>query len=407
MKYTYKISDHANSEVFSGLKKDIEYLYPEFPFEKEIKDADGSRTDFFRCEKTGECIAAELSYANNNIVLTADIAMPELADKYKLDKAESRERETGYINFDLKGIIHALFCTPFGVKLFAVPLILVVLSLLRFSGRVNLYDILALGAGAAMGMYAVILYCGGLLMIPTIILALWLAEKKDDLSYKAPLFVFMIFSELHLLIFYFYEFSGIRVSDLLFIVPYLIWGAPYVLLMLYLFLLPVIIADECVSRKHKKIYGKRAKGRQSAIWWSGTAAAMCAILIVFCVVSSSVEYSKEQQIAAEENISTHAAIDPLLGKHEKAMRTVSDYAAEYNYYDWYCCPDESVKDEWQEIFADESEYIFDYELKDNGLCFTVYVKDGEGKGRYFVRFEDGDIYVNGELFRERSVEYSV
>ena len=83
MKYTYKISEHANSEVFAALKRDIEYLYPEFPFEKEIKDADGSRTDFFRCAQTGESIAAELSYANNNIVVTSDVCMVELADKYK------------------------------------------------------------------------------------------------------------------------------------------------------------------------------------------------------------------------------------------------------------------------------------------------------------------------------------
>lgn len=128
MKYTYKISEHANSEIFSGLKKDIEYLYPEFVFEKEIKDADGSRTDFFRCEETGENIAAELSYANNNIVLTADIAMPELAEKYKIDKSEAHENDRG-ISFDFKGIIRALFCTPLGIKLFVVPLALLVLFL--------------------------------------------------------------------------------------------------------------------------------------------------------------------------------------------------------------------------------------------------------------------------------------
>ena len=407
MKYTYKISEHANSEIFSGLKKDIEYLYPEFVFEKEIKDADGSCTDFFRCEETGENIAAELSYANNNIVLTADIVMPELADKYKIDKSESRERETGYINFDFKGFFHALFCTSLGIKLFAVPLALIVLGFIYgiFQGGFGLYGVVSL---TAIGIYGSVLYCGGLFIIPTIALAFWLAVKKDNLSYKVPLLVFMIFSELHLLIFYCHEFSGIRVGDLLFIVPYLIWGAPYVLIVLYIFLLPVIIADECVSRKHKKIYGKRAKGRQSAIWWSGTAAAMCAILIVFCVVSSSFEYSKEQDIAAEESISTYAVIDPLLEKHEKAMRTVSDYAAEHNYYDWYCCPDESVKDEWQELFGDESEYIFIYYMFDDydSPCFCVHI-NGEGRGRYDIRFEGEAIYVNDELFNKEEVGFTV
>lgn len=409
MKYTYKISEHANSEIFSGLKKDIEYLYPEFVFEKEIKDADGSRTDFFRCEETGENIAAELSYANNNIVLTADIAMPELAEKYKIDKSEARENDRG-ISFDFKGIIRALFCTPFGIKLFAVPLALIVLSAgyaIIWDGG-DMYGVWISIFSAVLGIYESALYCGGLLIIPTIILALWLAESKDDLRYKAPLPVFMVFAELHLLIFYCHEFSGIRVGDLLFIVPYLILAAPYVLLMLYVFSLPVIIADECVSGKHKKIYGKRAKGWQSAIWWSGTVVAMCAVFIAFVAVSSYIENSKVQDIAAEESVSTYEVIDPLLEKHEKAMRTVSDYAAEHNYYDWYCCPDESVKDEWQELFGDESEYIFSYYMFDDydSPCFCVHI-NGEDRGRYDIRFKGEDIYVNDELFNEEEVGFSV
>lgn len=414
MKYTYKISEHANSEIFSGLKKDIEYLYPEFVFEKEIKDADGSRTDFFRCEETGENIAAELSYANNNIVLTADIAMPELAEKYKIDKAGFRENDNNIsfegISFDFKGIIHALFCTSLGIKFFAVPLALIVLAAgySIFWDNGDMYAVLTSISSAVLGIYESALYCGGLLIIPTIILALWLAESKDDLRYKAPLPIFMVFAELHLLIFYCHEFSGIRVGDLLFIVPYLILVAPYILLMLYFFLLPVIIADECISGKHKKIYGKRAKGRRSAVWWSGTAAAMLAVLIVFCGISSYIENSKEQQIAAEESISTYEVIGPLLEKHEKAMRTVSDYAAEHNYYDWYCCPDESVKDEWQELFGDESEYIFSYYMFDDydSPCFCVHI-NGEGRGRYDIRFEGEDIYVNEGLFNREEVGFTV
>lgn len=411
MKYTYKISEHANSEIFSGLKSDIGYLYPEFVFEKEIKDADGSCTDFFRCEETGENIAAELSYANNNIVLTADIAMPELADKYKIDKSEARENDRG-ISFDFKGIIRALFCTPLGIKLFVVPLALLVLFLVYdLFGGGGLCGIFAIVSAAVGLLYVNILYCGGLFAIPTAALAWWLAVKKNNLSYKAPLFIFMIFSELHLLIFYYYDLNVIRVDDLedlFFTVLYLIYMAPYVLAVMYLYLLPVIIADEVVSRKHKKIYGKRAKGWQSAIWWSGTAAAMLAVLIVFCGISSYIENSKEQQIAAEESISTYEVIGPLLEKHEKAMRTVSDYAAEHNYYDWYCCPDESVKDEWQELFGDESEYIFSYYMFDDydSPCFCVHI-NGEGRGRYDIRFEGEDIYVNEGLFNREEVGFTV
>ena len=413
MKYTYKISEHANSEIFSGLKSDIGYLYPEFVFEKEIKDADGSCTDFFRCEETGENIAAELSYANNNIVLTADMAMPELAEKYKIDKSEARENDNGIsfegIGFDFKGIIRALFCTSLGIKLFAVPLALIVLSAgyaIIWDGG-DMYGVWISIFSAVGLLYVNILYCGGLFAIPTAALAWWLAVKKNNLSYKAPLFIFMIFSELHLLIFYCHGFSGLYIDDLAWIASSILLNLPYVLIMLYFFLLPVIIADEIVSRKHKKIYGKRAKGWQSAIWWGGTMVAMCAVLIVFGAVSSYIEISKVQDIAAEESISTYEVIDPLLEKHEKAMRTVSDYAAEYNYYDWYCCPDESVKEEWQELFVDESEYIFHYRLDDyDSPSFSVYI-NGEGRGRYDIRFEGEEIYVNEGLFNREEVGFSV
>ncbi len=412
MKYTYKISEHANSEIFSGLKKDIEYLYPEFVFEKEIQDADGSRTDFFRCEETGENIAAELSYANNNIVLTADIAMPELADKYKIDKSEARENDRG-ISFDFMGIIRALFCTPLGIKLFVVPLALLVLFLVYslFWGSWWLYEVFASVFAVVELICVSVLYCGGLFVIPTAALAWWLAVKKNNLSYKAPLFIFMIFSELHLLIFYYYGLNDIRADDLydlFFAVKYFIYMVPYILAVMYLYLLPIIIADEVVSRKHKKIYGKRAKGWQSAIWWSGTVVAMYAVFIAFVAVSSYIENSKVQDIAVEESVSTYEVIDPLLEKHEKAMRTVADYAAEHNYYDWYCCPDESVKDEWQELFGDESEYIFSYYMFDDydSPCFCVHI-NGEGRGRYDIRFESEAIYVNDELFNKEEVGFTV
>lgn len=414
MKYTYKISTHANSEIFAKLKNDIKEFYPDFKFEKEIKDADGSCTDFFRCEETGENIAAELSYANNNIVLTADMAMPELADKYKIDKSEARENDNGIsfegISFDFKGIIRALFCTPLGIKLFAVPLALIVLSAgyaIIWDGG-DMYGVWISIFSVVGLLYVSILYCGGLLFIPTAALAWWLAVKKNNLSYKAPLFVFMIFSELHLLIFYFYGFSGLYTDDLAWIVLFILMNLPLFLIILYLSLLPIIITDEVVSRKHKKIYGKRAKGWQSAIWWGGTAAAMLAVLIVFGAVSSYIENSKVQDIAVEESISTYEVIGSLLEKHEKAMRTVSDYAAEHSYYDWYCCPDESVKDEWQELFVDDSEYIFSYYMLDcyDSPCFCVHI-NGEGRGSYDIRFEGEDIYVNGKLFTKDEVGFSV
>lgn len=419
MKYTYKISEHANSEVFAALKRDIEYLYPEFPFEKEIKDADGSRTDFFRCAQTGESIAAELSYANNNIVVTSDVCMVELADKYKDAKAEPYEKKPSYISFDFnfKRIPHALFRTPFGVKLFVAPLILFALSfiveLFRFGGvdllsGNSLWGVISAEFLGAISIFlAIAAYGGGLMFIPSALLSGWLAEKKGHFLYKVPLSAFLLFSELHFLIFYCYNIYDFRDISAIFGI-YLIRLLPYILIELYLMNLPIIIADEFAARKHKKIYGERAHGWQSAIWWSGTAAAMLAMSVVFAAVSSSIGSTKENDIAVKENVNVHAAVGSLLEEHEAAMRTVADYAVAHDYYDWYCCPDESVKNEWLELFEDESEYIFDYELEYyDGFRFNVFVRYGEGNGHYSIRFDGEDIYVNGTLFNEKEAEYYI
>lgn len=173
--------------------------------------------------------------------------------------------------------------------------------------------------------------------------------------------------------------------------------------MLYLLFLPIIIADECLARRHKRYCGKRW---QSAVWWSGTAAVMFTVMIAFAAVSSAAYRAEQEEIAAKYSARTHAAVEPLLDKHEAAMRTVYDYALANDYHDWYNCPDESVKNEWQELFLDDSEYIFEYELEnDYGFCFDVYVRDGEGKGHYRINYDGECFNVNEETF-EGKVEFA-
>lgn len=261
MKYTYKISEHANSELFAKLKKDIEYIYPEFTFEKETKDADGSCVAFFRSSETGECIAAELSYANNNIMVTSDIRMVDLAEKYKSAPAEEK---TNYIDF--RQMLNAVLGTPMGKKAFLVPVVIIVLTFILNSvlkGRIDTFFIaeyfeVLLGAASL-----IIVYGGGLMFIPSVLLSGWLAEKKNHYLYKVPLSAFMLFAELHMLIFYCYDysFSG---SDILQVSLFLLLGLPHIVLPLYIILLPLIITDELAAKKHEKLCGKRITGWQSA-----------------------------------------------------------------------------------------------------------------------------------------------
>lgn len=396
--YTYKIYDRADSEIFSQLKKDIAQMYPEFSEKRDSREGDGSLTAFFTCEKTGEKIAAELSYANGNIVVTSDIPMEELSKKY-FTKPKAESCDTGLI--DLHSI--NLF-TPMGIKLIIVPSAILILSIaaniLLYGSLYGYFDEL-LYALEIMAV-AVLQLCGGIMFIPAAALSLWLAENKSTNAYKLPLVAFPVFAELHAIVFYFYDFYDY--AGISYVALYLFGGAMLLVSQLptvYILLLPLIITDEIAAVKHEAVYGKRMSFWQSASYWICTAVVMLAVCIGFFMIGSSDKHDDYFYFDGPESRYqyTDEVIPPLLAEYGSHMRTVADYAVSHNYYDWYCCPDESVKDSWQALFEDSDRYIFDYELTDRSSCdFRIYVNGGNGEGFWTVGFDDEYIYVNGTIY---------
>ena len=392
--YTYKIYDRADSEIFSQLKKDIAQMYPEFSEKRESKEGDGSQTAFFTCDRTGESIAAELSYANRNIVVTSDICMEKLSEKYSA-AARPVKPDTGLID-----IFHSIsLYSPMGIKLIVVPAVLVIIAIvfhmLTGSGVYGygfFYDLLYPLAVMAV---AVLQLCGGIMFIPAAALSLWLAENKRSDAYKLPLAAFLVFAELHAMVFYFYDYAGSAYGAL-----YLFGGAMILvsqLLHIYILLLPLIITDEIAAVKHETVYGKRMSFWQSASYWICTAVVMLAVCIGFFMIDPSDDVYFDEPESRYQY--TDEVIPPLLAEYGSHMRTVADYAVSHNYYDWYCCPDESVKGSWQALFEDSDRYIFDYELTDRSNCdFRIYVNGGSGEGFWTVGFDDEYIYVNGTVY---------
>lgn len=398
--YTYKIYNRADSEIFSQLKKDIVQMYPEFSKKRESKEGDGSLTAFFTCDRTGESIAAELSYANGNIVVTSDIPMEELSKKY-FTKPKAESCDTGLI--DLHSI--SLYSTM-GIKLIVVPAVLVIIAIvfnmLTDSGVYGygfFYDLLYPLAVMAV---AVLQLCGGIMFIPAAALSLWLAENKRSDAYKLPLAAFLVFAELHAMVFYFYDFYDY--AGISYVALYLFGGAMLLVSQLptvYILLLPLIITDEIAAVKHEAVYGKRMSFWQSASYWICTAVVMLAVCIGFFMIGSSDKHDDYFYFDEPESRYqyTDEVIPPLLAECGSDMRIVAEYARSHNYYDWYCCPDESVKESWQALFEDSDRYIFDYELTDRSNCdFRIYVNGGNGEGFWTVGFDDEYIYVNGTIY---------
>lgn len=399
--YTYKIYDRADSEIFSQLKRDIAQMYPEFSEKRESKEADGSQTAFFTCNGTGEKIVAELSYANGNIVVTSDIPMEELSKKYSA-AANLTSPDTGLLD-----MLHSTsLYSPMGIKLIVVPAVLVIIAIvfnmLTDSGVYGygfFYDLLYPLAVMAV---AVLQLCGGIMFIPAAALSLWLAENKRSDAYKLPLAAFLVFAELHAMVFYFYDFYDY--AGITYVALYLFGGAMLLVSQLptvYILLLPLIITDEIAAVKHEAVYGKRMSFWQSASYWICTAVVMLAVCIGFFMIGSSDKHDDYFYFDEPESRYQYKdkVIPPLLAECGSDMRIVAEYARSHNYYDWYCCPDESVKESWQALFEDSDRYIFDYELTDRSNCdFRIYVNGGNGEGFWTVGFDDEYIYVNGTIY---------
>lgn len=396
--YTYRICDRADSEIFSQLKKDIAQMYPEFSEKRESKEGDGSRTAFFTCDRTGENIAAELSYANGNIIVTSDIRMEELARKYNSGATEVKAKAD---MFYLSQFISAILRTPMVIKFIVVPAVLVIISIvfymLAYGGLYGFFSeyILYSLSGLAMAM---VKNCGGLMFIPAAMLSLWLAENKSGNAYKLPLSAFLVFEELHAMVFYLYDYADSAYGAMyLFGMVMLLLS---MLLPVYIMLLPLIILDEVASVKHEEIYGKRMSFWQSASYWMNTAVVMLAVCIGFFMFGSLDKENEAFYFDEPESRYqyTEEVIPPLLAEYGSDMRAVADYAVSHNYYDWYCCPDESIKESWQALFEDSGRYVFDYELTDHGCGFNIYVNGGNGEGFWTVGFDDEYIYVNGTVY---------
>lgn len=394
--YTYRIYNRADSEIFSQLKKDIVQMYPEFSEKRESKEGDGSLTAFFTCDRTGESIAAELSYANGNIVVTSDICMEKLSEKYSA-AARPVKPDTGLID-----MLHSInLFTPMGIKLIIVPSAILILSIaanILMNGSLYGYfdDLLYVLEIMAVGMWKT---CGVLMFIPAALLSLWLAENKSTNAYKLPLAAFPVFAELHAIVFYFYYDAGSIYGGLYILSAFifLFWT----LLPVYILLLPLIITDEIAAVKHEAVYGKRMSFWQSASYWICTAVVMLALSMGFFMLGPSDKHDDYFYFDEPESRYQYKdkVIPPLLAECGSDMRIVAEYARSHNYYDWYCCPDESVKESWQALFEDSDRYIFDYELTDHSNCdFRIYVNGGNGEGFWTVGFDDEYIYVNGTIY---------
>lgn len=402
MNYTYTISNHANSSVYLQIKNDIKQLFPDFLFTKENKETDDSKVSFYK-SNDGHFITAELSCENDNIVVISDIRLTQLEKKYGV----SAERQRGQI-FDARQRLNNTLKTPMGIKAVMIPLCLLIIYSTVNSihyGTFSLFeDIINLIESLIYNWPILIEDYKALILIPSVILTDWLAEHRDSIIYKLPLSLSMIVSELFGLILYAYDLDFRYTMFYFPYSPYSIIIILQLITILYILLLPILITDELGAIKREKIFGKRHTAAQSAAWWGSTAAIMLAIFLVFGSINiNNIKRNINDELKADTQDTTPtvniAAVEQLLFKHEDEMRAVMDYSEAHNIYDWYCCPDESMKNEWELLFKDDSSYVFDYNIGSyDRIEFVVYIRNENGGNKYFIRFSDDGIYVNGIMY---------
>ena len=377
-KYSFIIDSKANRERFQKNLELIKKLYPDYTEKDITASPDGSETAVLQCGKS--TILLENNTSSNWIRVSSD------RDLNKLLTCGELCTETGaQPQLQTKSLPKRIL-----IKWIIVPIVIFLLPVLCLTADLGilLYPFLIMLNVVFYYVYDVAVYFGWILYLPAVPLALFSAHIKKPWISKAVTMSLPVLSTAFFLSEFIFStnktFEEIGwFSEIIYQILCYPQYIPLLLLALYLFILPVLIIDEIVMNRRETVFGTKRLGvGASAAGWGISAAAMVAITVIsFFVVNyantnSIAFYTENEQhdyIAYAENSVTRARFEHIKENYGEDILTVAEYAYEYNYYNWYECPDKSVEAEWEKLFL--SEYA-EYQLYSGGNGTIDICADG-------------------------------
>lgn len=360
MKYSLITDTHASSESFNTLKKAITELYPDFSFERTVRTEGESETAIYA--KGDERICAEMNYENREVRVSSDIPLPELAEFFKLSKkAATKEYMRDRINLNL-------FRNPRFWKYVIIPAVLLLAStiicIIASLPYVDFYTLFTpiLLSAMSVGVFAPML--GWIWFIPVLPAAIAAACFKKGKLYKLIVTAMPLVSAVRLCIAYpdicaeIYESIPYITAALLYAF-FAYFAIMVVFLIMYVLALPYMITDDIAGAVCENSGGKRPRKLFSALCWTVSVIVSIAAVFIsghFAVIENEKEEAEYMTVISEEREERSREYDRIYEEYGADMTAVAEYSAEHRYYDWYNCPEPSMKLVWERLFLSETAY---------------------------------------------------
>lgn len=382
MKYSLTVSDFADPEMFGNLKKAITELYPDFSFERTIKEEGGAETALYVCGDKHIC--AEINYATKKVQASSDIPVPELTEYFGLSKNAAKEAKKGLPDFP----------SPKIWKYIIIPAALLLLSvtaaLIGSFPDLSFYSVALPFQVSVLAAYIFAYTLGWIWFIPLLTAAIAAARFKKDKLCKLIAAAVPLLGAARLCIAYPDMCESIY-RDITYIptaLPYYGTGEVISLLLAtYVLVLPYMAANDISGAVCVKSGGKRPRKLFTALCWTVSAVvsitAVCAtgIFTYMDYRREDEEYRREEAeysaARAEEKEQLTHEYERILNKYSEDMLAAAKYSVQHRYYGWYNCPEPSMEAVWERLFksARPDNSKLKYRCTEDGNYIDIAIED--------------------------------
>lgn len=396
MKYSLTVSDFADPEMFGNLKKAITELYPDFSFERTIREEGGAETALYVCGDKHIC--AEINYATKKVQASSDIPVPELTEYFGLSKNAAKKAKKRLPDFRSPKIWKYVIIPA------ALFLLSVIVDLIGSFPDFSFYSVALPFQVSVLAAYIFAYTLGWIWFIPLLTAAIAAARFKKDKLCKLIAAAVPLLGAARLCIAYPDMCESIY-RDITYIptaLPYYGTGEVISLLLAtYVLVLPYMAANDISGAVCVKSGGKRPRKLFTALCWTVSAVvsitAVC-VTGIFTQMEDFVEDAEYSAASAEEQEQRSLEYNRISFEYGKDMLTAAEYAVQHRYYNWENCPEPSMKAVWEKLFKPENTFCSELEYKhsEDGGYVDMVIEDSGYKYHYYVYPDKNVVRYNGE-----------
>lgn len=370
MKYSVTVSDYADPASFAELKNAVAELYPDFSFERTIKEEGEAETALYSDGVRHIC--AEINYATKKVQASSDIPIPELTEYFGLSQNAAKKAKKRLPDFRSPKIWKYVIIPA------ALLLLSVIVALIGSFPDLSFYSVALPFQVSVLAAYIFAYTLGWIWFIPLLTAAIAAARFKKDKLCKLIAAAVPLLGAARLCIAYPDMCESIYMEITCIPMALRYAGADEVIFFLlaaYVLILPYMAANDIAGSVCERSGGKRPKKLFTALCWiisavvSITAVCVTGIFANLEDIREEAAYSAELEEQAEQRSIEY---DRIYMEYGGDMLAAAGYSVQHRYYDWYNCPEPSMENVWERLF--NSEGLYYTELKYTPAKNGGYVK---------------------------------